>query len=66
MNFNILYKFLVTVMEAIVESDPTYDDMNWDRKTVVAANGILKMYFFLYLYSVFLCNNECYVHYKAY
>ena len=40
-------KFLVTVMEAIVESDPTYEDMNWDwdRKMVVAANGLLKMYF---------------------
>ena len=44
-NFNLLYKFLVTVMEAIVESDPTYEDMNWDSKTVVAANGLLKMYF---------------------
>ena len=31
-------------MEAILESDPTYEDMNWDRKTVVAANGLLKMH----------------------
>ena len=57
-NFNILYKFLVTVMEAIVESDPTYEDMNWDRKTVVAANGLLKMYFsFTFIVSFIVTMN---------
>ena len=56
--FNILSKFLVTVMEAIVESDPTYEDMNWDRKTVVAANGLLKMYFsFTFIVSFIVTMN---------
>ena len=31
-------------MVAITEHDNTYGDMNWDAKTIVAANGLLKMY----------------------
>ena len=31
-------------MVAITQCDPAYDDMNWDSKTVVTANGLLKMY----------------------
>ncbi len=37
-HFAILFKSLVRVMIAIVERDPTYGVMNWDGKTVVAAN----------------------------
>ena len=40
-NFHIL---LVDVMVAITEHDLTYGEMNWDSKTVVAANGLLKMF----------------------
>ena len=31
-------------MESICERDPSYGDMNWDTKTIVAANGLSKMY----------------------
>ena len=43
-NFFMLFKHLVSVMTAIIERDDTYGQMNWDSKTVVEANGLLKMY----------------------
>lgn len=43
-NFFILYKYLVITMEAIVSRDDQYGKMNWDSKTIVAANGLLKMF----------------------
>ena len=41
-NFFLLFKFLITTMEAIVSRD--YGEMNWDNNALVAANGLLKMY----------------------
>ena len=32
------------VMTAITEHDSSYGDMNWDSKTIVAANGLQKMF----------------------
>lgn len=43
-NFHLLFKHLVDVMIAITERDSTYGDMNWDSKTIVSANGLLKMF----------------------
>ena len=43
-NFFMLFKYLVSVMIAITEGDETYGQMNWDSKTVIEANGLLKMY----------------------
>ena len=37
-----LFKYLVSVMIAITEGDETYGQMNWDSKTVIEANGLLK------------------------
>ena len=43
-NFRLLYTYLVEVMEAVCENDTSYGEMDWDHKTVVAANGLSKMY----------------------
>lgn len=43
-NFSLLYTYLVEVMEAICENDTSHGVMDWDHKTVVAANGLSKMY----------------------
>ena len=43
-NFHILIKYLINVMIAITEHDSTYGDMDWDSKTTIAANGLLKMF----------------------
>ena len=45
-------KYLITVMVAIVERDSTYGNMNWDSTTIVAANGLLKMFHSF----VFICH----------
>ena len=43
-NFFMLFKHLVSVMVAITEGDETYGQINWNSKTVIEANGLLKMY----------------------
>lgn len=42
--FYVLYKYLVATMKAITTNDLTFGKMDWDGKTVVAANGLLSMY----------------------
>ena len=45
-------------MEAISSHDNQYGDMNWDSSTVVAANGLLKMYtFFSFIISFTVAMN---------
>ena len=39
-----LFKYRVDVMKAISEQDSSYDDMSWESKTIVAANGLSKLY----------------------
>ena len=47
-----LFRYLFAAMVAITTRDPTYGNMNWDPKTMVAANGLLKMYStFAFIYS---------------
>ena len=43
-NFSILYTCLADVIEAICDNDVSYGEMNWDKNTIVAANGLLKMF----------------------
>ncbi|SMN02068.1 hypothetical protein SPONN_425 [uncultured Candidatus Thioglobus sp.] len=43
-SFGVLFKYLVKTMKAIVQRDSSYEVMNWDSKTVVAANGLLSMF----------------------
>ena len=43
-NFHLLFKYLIKVMAAISERDSTYGEMNWDGKTIIAANGLFKMF----------------------
>ena len=39
-----LFKYLHSVMVAIINHDNSYGYMNWDSNTVVIANGLLKSY----------------------
>ena len=43
-NFSLLYTYLADVIEAICDNDTSRGEMNWDNKTIVAANGLSKMY----------------------
>lgn len=43
-HFSLLFIYLLDVMKAISENDTTYGDMNWDGKTILAANGLSKVY----------------------
>ena len=46
-------------MEAITDCDLTYGIMNWGTKTIVSANGLLKMYFsFLLIVSFIVTMNS--------
>ena len=43
-NFSLLYTYLVEVMGAICENDTSHGEIDRDHKTVVAVNGLSKMY----------------------
>ena len=51
-NFSLLHTYLVDVMEAICDNDTSHGQMDWDNKTIVAANSLSEMYHFF----SFCCN----------
>ncbi len=59
MNVSLNCSNMHDVMLAIVSCDDTYGDMNWDSKTIVTANGLLKSYNnFNFIYS-FITTMNC-------